>query len=52
MNASAEIKTMRKDNAISVPVAAVAARLKGVTRPLKMERRIKKSNVTISRKKL
>jgi len=29
MNASAEIKTMRKDNAISVPVAAVAARLKG-----------------------
>ena len=29
MNASADIKTRRKDNVVSVPIAAVAARLKG-----------------------
>lgn len=29
MNASADIKTSRKDNVISVPIAAVAARIKG-----------------------
>lgn len=29
MNASADIKTQRKDNVISVPIAAVAARIKG-----------------------
>jgi HlyD family secretion protein len=29
MNASADIKTMKKDNVVSVPIAAVAARVKG-----------------------
>ncbi|MGZ3838912.1 MAG: efflux RND transporter periplasmic adaptor subunit [Flavisolibacter sp.] len=29
MNASADIKTKRKDNVVSVPIAAVAARIKG-----------------------
>jgi HlyD family secretion protein len=29
MNASAEIKTKRKDNVVSIPIAAVAARVKG-----------------------
>ena len=29
MNASADIKTKRKDNVVSVPIAAVAARVKG-----------------------
>jgi HlyD family secretion protein len=29
MNASADIKTQKKDNVVSVPIAAVAARVKG-----------------------
>jgi len=41
MNASADIKTKRKDNVISVPIAAVAARVKGSDKSVADEKKEK-----------
>ena len=41
MNASADIKTKRKDNVISVPIAAVAARVKGSDKTVADEKKEK-----------
>jgi HlyD family secretion protein len=43
MNASAEIKTMKKDNIITVPIAAVNARVKGSDKSMEDKRREDKS---------
>lgn len=42
MNASADIKTKRKDNVISVPIATVAARVKGSDKSIDDEKKEKK----------
>jgi HlyD family secretion protein len=42
MNASADIKTMKKDNAVSVPIAAVAARVKGTDTNIEDKRKQQK----------
>jgi HlyD family secretion protein len=39
MNASADIKTKRKDNVISVPISAVAARVKGTDKSLEEQKK-------------
>ncbi|HEU4633051.1 MAG TPA: efflux RND transporter periplasmic adaptor subunit [Flavisolibacter sp.] len=46
MNASADIKTKRKDNVVSIPIAAVAARVKGTDTNIedKKKEQQKKSN--------
>jgi HlyD family secretion protein len=41
MNASADIKTKRKDNVVSVPIAAVAARVKGSDKSVADEKKEK-----------
>lgn len=41
MNASADIKTKRKDNVVSVPIASVAARLKGSDKSVADEKKEK-----------
>jgi HlyD family secretion protein len=50
MNASADIKTHRKDNVLSVPINAVAARVKGSDKSIeekkKEEKKIKKDDQT------
>ncbi|MFL5740331.1 MAG: efflux RND transporter periplasmic adaptor subunit [Flavisolibacter sp.] len=42
MNASADIKTKRKDNIVSVPIAAVAARVKGSDKSIEDQKKEKK----------
>ena len=44
MNANADIKTKRRDNAISVPIAAVAARIKGSDKSIDEQKKEKKKN--------
>jgi len=44
MNASADIKTKRKDNVISVPIAAVAARVKGTDTNVEDKKKQQKKN--------
>jgi HlyD family secretion protein len=44
MNANADIKTKRRDNTISVPIAAVAARIKGSDKSIDDEKKEKKQN--------
>jgi len=44
MNASADIKTKRKDNIVSVPIACVAARLKGSDTNIEDKKKEKKKN--------
>lgn len=44
MNASADIKTKRKDNVISVPIAAVAARVKGTDTNIEDKKKQQKKN--------
>jgi len=44
MNASADIKTKRKDNVVSVPIAAVAARVKGSDKSVADEKKEKEKN--------
>lgn len=46
MNASADIKTSRKDNVISVPIAAVAARVKGSDKSVADEKKEKEKEKT------
>ena len=46
MNASADIKTKRKDNVVSVPIAAVAARVKGSDKSVADEKKEKEKNKT------
>jgi len=46
MNASADIKTKRKDNVVSVPIAAVAARLKGSDKTVADEKKEKEKTKT------
>lgn len=42
MNANADIKTKRKENTVSVPIAAVAARIKGSDKSLEQQKKDKK----------
>jgi HlyD family secretion protein len=42
MNASADIKTKRKDNVVSVPIGAVAARVKGSDKSIEDQKKEKK----------
>jgi len=44
MNASADIKTKRKDNVVSVPIAAVAARVKGSDKSVADEKKEKEKS--------
>lgn len=44
MNASAEIKTMKKENILSVPIAAVNARVKGSDKSMEDKRKEEKEN--------
>jgi HlyD family secretion protein len=44
MNASADIKTKKKDNVITVPIAAVAARVKGSDKSVADEKKEKEKN--------
>ncbi len=44
MNASADIKTKRKDNVVSVPIASVAARLKGSETNIEEKKKEQKKN--------
>jgi HlyD family secretion protein len=44
MNASADIKTKRKDNVTSVPISAVAARVKGSDKNLEDQKKEKRQN--------
>ena len=44
MNASADIKTKRQDNAISVPIGAVAARVKGSDKSVEDEKKERNSS--------
>jgi len=44
MNANADIKTKRRDNAISVPIAAVAARIKGSDKSIDEQKKEKKKS--------
>jgi HlyD family secretion protein len=44
MNASADIKTMRKDNVIAVPINAVAARVKGSDKSIEDKKKDEKKN--------
>lgn len=44
MNANADIKTKRKDNVLSVPISAVAARLKGSDKSLDAQKKEKQQN--------
>jgi HlyD family secretion protein len=45
MNASADIKTERKDNVIGVPISAVAARVKGSDKNLEDQKKEKQQNL-------
>lgn len=42
MNANADIKTMKKENVVSVPIAAVAARVKGSDKNVEQQKKEKK----------
>ncbi len=44
MNASADIKTKRKDNVVSIPIAAVAARVKGSDKSVADEKKEKEKS--------
>jgi HlyD family secretion protein len=44
MNASADIKTRRVDNVVSVPIAAVAARVKGSDKSIEAQKKEKEKN--------
>jgi len=46
MNASADIKTKRKDNVVSIPIAAVAARVKGSDKSVADEKKEKEKTKT------
>ena len=46
MNASADIKTKRKDNVVSIPIAAVAARVKGSDKSVADEKKEKEKSKT------
>src|SRR5215203_6278618 len=46
MNASADIKTKKKDNVVSIPIAAVAARVKGSDKSVADEKREKEKSKT------
>jgi len=48
MNASADIKTKRKDDVVSVPIAAVAARVKGSDKSVADEKKEKEKSKTSS----
>ena len=44
MNANADIKTKRKENTVSVPIAAVAARIKGSDKSLEQQKKDKEQS--------
>src|SRR5215211_127790 len=46
MNASADIKTKKKDNVVSIPIAAVAARVKGSDKSVADEKKEKEKSKT------
>ncbi len=48
MNASADIKTKRKDNVIAVPIAAVAARIKGSDKTIADEKKEKEKQKDVN----
>jgi HlyD family secretion protein len=51
MNASADIKTKRRDNVVMVPISAVAARVKGSDKSMEEGKKEKKSNTDQSEEK-